>query len=54
MIRAIGSIRLLPPLTMTVVDKDRLAKEHLVGVINAGQGHRQIHPTTASVDDDRD
>jgi hypothetical protein len=39
-IGAVGSIPPLPPSMITVVDKDRLAKEHWVGAITAWQGHR--------------
>ena len=53
MIGAVGSIPPSPPLTMTVVNKDWLAKERWVRAINAGQGHCWIHPTAASVDNDR-
>ena len=52
MIGAVGSIPPSPPLTMTVANKDQLAKERWVSTINAGQGHHRIHPTAASVDDD--
>ena len=44
MMGTISFIPLLPPLTETIVDKDRLAKERWVGTITAGQGHHQIHP----------
>jgi hypothetical protein len=52
----IDAVRSIPPLsstTMIIIDKNQLAKERWVGAITAGQGHRQIHPTAASVDDDR-
>ena len=53
MIDAVGSIPPFPPSTTAIIDKDRLVKERWVGTITAGQGHRRIQPTAASVDDER-